>query len=54
MKIIAKMLEMILKLILIKWFPEGPEYYTHLEEGLDDMPAHIKSSILGKHINYSY
>ena len=27
--------------------PEGPQYYTHLEEGLDDMPAHIKSSILG-------
>ena len=27
--------------------PQGPEYYTHLEEGLDDMPAHIKSSILG-------
>ena len=27
--------------------PEGPQYYTHLEEGSDDMPAHIKSSILG-------
>ena len=27
--------------------PEGAKYYTHLEEGLDDMPAHIKSSILG-------
>ena len=27
--------------------PEGPQYYTHLEEGPDDMPAHIKSSILG-------
>ena len=27
--------------------PEGPEHYTHLEEGTDDMPAHIKSSILG-------
>ena len=27
--------------------PEGPQYHTHLEEGPDDMPAHIKSSILG-------
>ena len=27
--------------------PEGPQYYTHVEEGPDDMPAHIKSSILG-------
>ena len=27
--------------------PEGPHFYTHLEEGPDDMPAHIKSSILG-------
>ena len=27
--------------------PEGTQYYTHLEEGPDDMPAHIKSSILG-------
>ena len=26
---------------------EEPQYYTHLEEGPDDMPAHIKSSILG-------
>ena len=30
-----------------KMVPEGAKYYTHLEEGLDDMPAHIKSSILG-------
>ena len=27
--------------------PEGGEYYTHKDEGSDDMPAHIKSSILG-------
>ena len=27
--------------------PEGPQYYTHHEEGPDDMPAHIKTSILG-------
>ena len=30
-----------------KMVPEGTEHYTHLEEGIDDMPAHIKSSILG-------
>ena len=27
--------------------PEGSQYYTHIEEGPDDMPAHIKSSIIG-------
>tara|TARA_B100000287_G_scaffold419118_1_gene456922 strand:+ start:779 stop:1198 length:420 start_codon:yes stop_codon:yes gene_type:complete len=31
----------------IKMVPEEPKYYTHLSEGPDDMPAHIKSSILG-------
>ena len=30
-----------------KMVPEGAQHYTHLEEGPDDMPAHIKSSILG-------
>tara|TARA_B100002052_G_scaffold285986_1_gene299349 strand:- start:1451 stop:1870 length:420 start_codon:yes stop_codon:yes gene_type:complete len=30
-----------------KLVPEGYQYYTHTQEGLDDMPAHIKSSILG-------
>ena len=30
-----------------KMVPEGPQHYTHIEEGPDDMPAHIKSSILG-------
>ena len=30
-----------------KMVPEGAQYYTHIEEGPDDMPAHIKSSILG-------
>ena len=30
-----------------KLIPEGSKYYTHIEEGADDMPAHIKSSILG-------
>ena len=27
--------------------PEDEEYYSHTFEGVDDMPAHIKSSILG-------
>ena len=27
--------------------PEGERYYTHKAEGSDDIPAHIKSSILG-------
>ena len=30
-----------------KMVPEGSQHYTHIEEGPDDMPAHIKSSILG-------
>ena len=33
------------------WFtravPEGSEHWTHTLEGEDDMPAHIKASILG-------
>ncbi|WP_136479791.1 secondary thiamine-phosphate synthase enzyme YjbQ [Cognatitamlana onchidii] len=27
--------------------PENASYYKHIYEGSDDMPAHIKSSILG-------
>tara|TARA_Y100001970_G_scaffold273823_1_gene372559 strand:+ start:647 stop:1066 length:420 start_codon:yes stop_codon:yes gene_type:complete len=30
-----------------KMVPEAPQNYTHLQEGPDDMPAHIKSSLLG-------
>ena len=33
------------------WFdravPEGVAYWTHTDEGPDDMPAHIKASLLG-------
>jgi len=33
------------------WFdravPEGAAYWTHTVEGPDDMPAHIKASVLG-------
>ena len=27
--------------------PEGEKFYSHISEGIDDMPAHIKTSILG-------
>ncbi len=27
--------------------PEGAGYWTHTDEGPDDMPAHIKASLLG-------
>lgn len=31
--------------------PENESYYTHTLEGSDDMPAHVKSSIIGQSIN---
>jgi secondary thiamine-phosphate synthase enzyme len=31
--------------------PEGAPYYRHTDEGADDMPAHIKSSLLGVSLN---
>ena len=30
---------------------EGEPYYQHQDEGLDDLPAHIKSSLLGNNLN---
>jgi len=30
--------------------PENQNYFTHIYEGSDDMPAHLKSSILGSSI----
>jgi secondary thiamine-phosphate synthase enzyme len=34
-----------------EWFdravPDGADYFDHTSEGPDDMPAHIKSSLLG-------
>ncbi len=27
--------------------PENMSYYTHIFEGADDMPAHVKSSLIG-------
>ena len=31
--------------------PEDTDYYTHTFEGKDDMPAHIKSTIIGNSIS---
>ena len=31
--------------------PENAPYYVHTYEGPDDMPAHLKSSILGSSVN---
>ncbi|MCW9047069.1 MAG: secondary thiamine-phosphate synthase enzyme YjbQ [Gammaproteobacteria bacterium] len=31
--------------------PEGAVYYQHTDEGNDDMPAHIKSCILGSSLS---
>ena len=31
--------------------PENKSYYIHTQEGADDMPAHIKTSILGNSVN---
>ena len=33
------------------YVPENASYYKHTFEGSDDMPAHIKSSILGSSVN---
>lgn len=31
--------------------PENEPYYTHTYEGADDMPAHLKSSLLGSSVS---
>jgi len=31
--------------------PENQPYYQHMDEGYDDMPAHLKSSLLGCSLN---
>ena len=33
-----------------KMVPENAPYYRHILEGPDDMPAHIKASLLGNHV----
>jgi secondary thiamine-phosphate synthase enzyme len=37
--------------ILNKLVPEKQSYYTHDTEGSDDMPAHIKSSLMGSSVS---
>lgn len=32
-------------------FPDNPQLYTHTDEGPDDMPAHLKSSVFGCSLN---
>ncbi|MEO8399444.1 MAG: secondary thiamine-phosphate synthase enzyme YjbQ [Ignavibacteriaceae bacterium] len=34
-----------------KFVPENEDYYQHNTEGSDDMPAHIKASILGSSVS---
>jgi secondary thiamine-phosphate synthase enzyme len=34
--------------IMNRLVPENQSFYTHTFEGADDMPAHIKSSLLGQ------
>lgn len=34
-----------------KFVPENAPYYEHIYEGEDDMPAHIKSSVLGQSLS---
>lgn len=34
-----------------KLVPENAPYYTHTMEGSDDMPAHIKSSLVGTSVS---
>ena len=31
--------------------PENESYYRHLDEGSDDLPAHIKASMLGSNVS---
>lgn len=34
-----------------KMVPENMDYYQHTQEGPDDMPAHIKASLLGSSVS---
>ncbi|MFA0084926.1 hypothetical protein BCU70_14495 [Vibrio sp. 10N.286.49.C2] len=34
-----------------RFVPENAPYYQHTDEGSDDMPAHIKSALLGSSIS---
>ena len=34
-----------------KLVPENTNYFTHTSEGSDDMPAHLKASIIGQNLS---
>jgi secondary thiamine-phosphate synthase enzyme len=40
---------------MARWFdrtvPEGAPYFVHTAEGPDDMPAHLKASLLGASVS---
>ena len=48
---LIRMLELILKVTFNELVPENKKYFIHTSEGPDDMPAHIKSSLLGNSIS---
>ncbi len=35
---------------LNKMIPENKKYYTHVSEGPDDMPSHIKTALIGNSV----
>lgn len=39
------------KEVFNRLIPENQDYYTHTAEGPDDMPAHIKSTLMGNAIS---
>ncbi|MCF6364727.1 MAG: secondary thiamine-phosphate synthase enzyme YjbQ [Bacteroidales bacterium] len=36
--------------ILNRMIPENEDYYTHIFEGSDDMPSHVKSALTGSSV----
>lgn len=40
-----------LQAFLGRLVPEGDPQYTHVEEGVDDMPAHIKGALTQTHLS---
>lgn len=37
--------------IMNQLVPENEPYYTHVLEGVDDMPAHVKASLMGPELS---
>lgn len=37
--------------VMNRLIPEDASYYTHVYEGSDDLPAHIKNSLLGSSVS---